>query len=267
MLVKEMTQTGPVYTVDLPSQGLVYNDILDDGKVQIKPLNTNDEKVIVDSSSINEIENAYLDRGMILPKGFAHRDMVTGDRMFCFFMIRAISYGPFYDFKFRCDVCNKETSNSVDVRELPVKNLPDGFSEPYKISLPSSGDTVEIRLFRGHDEEAIFEFLNPKNSKVSGKPRPSPKTFELGRILYSINGEKLDRSSNEARMLSDIRAMEYIGNLIPWDSGTIQMVLQDIDPGLNLTTYINCKNHMCKAENEVLLTIEREFFRPSRINR
>lgn len=263
-------EKGRSKVIDLPSKGLLYQGQMPEGQVEIKPLSTKGEKVLADSKSIAEVQSEYFQRYLILPEGMSHLDLLIGDRTYIFFMIRAMSYGPFYDFEFRCDQCGKKTATAINIEELPVKSLPEDAMEPFSVTLPDSGDVVTFHLLRGHDELAAMNWMK-KFQQGNANPRQqqdsevNSKVFELARIIETVNGKPFADSG--IKRVGPTFAQAYVENLLPWDSSTLQQALEDLDPGLDLKALVSCSNRLCKAENEVQLGIDRDFFRASRNTR
>lgn len=148
--------------ITLPSKCLVYKDV-DPTKIQIRTLRGKDEKLIAEVNYDNyERQLLTILRNVI--QGIDPAKLTLGDRLYILVWEAINSYGKDFDVEHNCTECFERVTSTVDLSTLEVVELPDDFKEPYPIKL-STGDVVNLRLFRVEDEIKIAEY--EKNDKAS----------------------------------------------------------------------------------------------------
>lgn len=260
MSLKPLSVVGPAFvpptaeypgTLELPSLGYLYEDgKIPEGVLPARPLTTDVEKILVSAAGkTTEIFDTYLSFALKMPSGMTVRDLISGDRQYAIFYIRAASLGPVYHFQWTCDQCRRKNEDSVNITEFPVKKLEPGVKEPFELELPLSRDVISYRLFRGHDEADVEKRMEKE------KDRAELKKYQLARCITHINGAPVDPNR-----FADTFA--YVGRMLQGDSNELRLAIQDQDPGLDLVTQVRCKH--CLAYEDLDVPMTPEFFRPSK---
>jgi hypothetical protein len=253
--------------LELPSRGLLYDGKLPDGEIKVKLWDTSIEELFLGgggspSNLITEVLNRSLVQCPIDAK-----DMLSGDRYFAFFMLRAESYGDEYGFPLKCSNCGLQFRHEINlIKDLQVIELPDGAKEPFSLVLPYSEEKLEFKLLRGSDEESVDKFLDKiYRSKEKGNKRirggdipeaafkkgvdPSYK-FRLARQIVSVDSRELE--FNEA--------LEWVGSLMARDSLELRRTIDKLDPRLDMRISVDCPR--CEFNNETMLPFTPELLSP-----
>lgn len=105
--------------------------------------------------------------------------VLSGDRFFITMRIRALTFGPQFEFRVKCPDCGERIDHSVDLTELPIKSLSDedaaafARGEPIQGHLPD-GTVFTFRLPVGADEtkyarlgpSAVTTFIGPMCARI-----------------------------------------------------------------------------------------------------
>lgn len=252
--------------IELPSQGKLYNGRIPEGKVSIRPLATRDEKILGDTKQMNDIINAYLDRALILPEGFSQMELLSGDRVYALYAVRSLSYGPDYEFRWRCEACGNQSYGSVHIPELGIRRLPKDASEPFECELPQSKYIVGFRLFRGADEEAVVRTMKQKKP---GEAKDTIKVEQLARCLMHVKSPdgSVDKVFDTNHAVGMYEAKQFLNSLYPWDTNELLAYSDSLDPGMDTEVAVTCENRFCMRDSIVDLPTTAEFFRAPRHRR
>jgi hypothetical protein len=254
-------------TLELPSRGLLYDDKIPNGEIKVKLWDTSIEELFLGggespSSLITEVLNRSLVQCPI-----DSSEMLSGDRYYAFFMLRAESYGDEYGFPLKCSNCGLQFRHEISlVKDLSVIELPDSAKEPFKLELPYSEETLEFRLLRGSDEIAVDKFLDKiyrskekggKKFRGGGIPDiavkkgvdPSYK-FRLARQIVSVNGRALEFDE----------ALEWVSGLMARDALEFRRAVDKLDPRLDMRIVVECPR--CEFNNDTMLPFTPELLSP-----
>jgi hypothetical protein len=252
-------QAAPVYaTVTLPSKGYLYGEKLPGGDLRVKPISGREEKLLAGSStSQEEIVSQILQR-CIVDSAITPDEMLVGDRFYLLMTLRANSYGAEYGFQYRCESCRLQFRHSIDITEdLELKEFEEGVEEPFKVTLPRSGDSVGFRLLRGKDEKAVQKNSDSHYQKMQGDDVGDPAyNYRPARQIQYINEQKFGQASTFNQ------AITYLENMVGEDSMFLREEMNEVDVGINIMIDINCPR--CGAQEEISLPFGPEFFRPRR---
>jgi hypothetical protein len=261
--------------ITLPSKGVLYEGKLPDGRIKVKIWDTIIEELFIQGGGTpNSLITDVLDRSIIdLPWQSGSRELLSGDRYYAFFMLRAESYGASYGFPMRCDSCRKQWREDIDLKkDLDLIELPDDAVEPFELKLPYSESTLHFRLLRGYDEqeiEAHVERINKTRLKggslrtrggrvireMEGETRknvdPSHR-FRLARQIVAVDGKELEFDD----------ALDFVSTLKAPDSLALRQAIDTTAPGIDMRLLVDCK--WCGFENETVLPFTSEFLNPRR---
>ena len=144
----------PYYSVSLPSQGkLGYPEILEYRDITVK-----DEKAISTATETNfrHVLNNLLKSILGDPSFF--KKISIYDREYLLLWIWSNNYSPIQRFQSTCMHCGTKSEQKTDVTKLPVSDLSDEFTMPFKLTL-HNGKEVGLNLITIGDEEIAEKFI------------------------------------------------------------------------------------------------------------
>lgn len=235
-------------TVKLPSKGILYEGVPED--VTLRAMTTNDEKIIFGSTTPNAVSK-ILQRCIVSPEDLDISKLTPSDESYLLLKLRTHTYGSDYPIVGHCPECGASNTYDINLDELPVTYLNDDFTEPFDIKLPSSEDTLSVRLLRNHD----YTQIHSQTKKIAKKLRANVKELEfiyrMAKYIVKLNGEDIDQ----------VKAQEYVGNLVGKDSAYFFWKINKIaNFGVDTTSTVVCKD--CGEEFDLPFEINSEFFRP-----
>jgi len=247
-----MSNAKYINKVELPTRGLLYDESLKiPDTITIRAMTTKEEKMLLGSTTdaIEHIIKACLED----PKDLPIDKMISADVTNILIDLRTLTYGPDYRMNFTCTSCKRENTISTDLTDLENRFLPEDFVEPIEITLPRSGDTLGVRILRGEDFKSVEKWARQIEKKSRAKDLKGDITYTLrmAKHIQTINGEEVN--SHEA--------LSYAENMIGGDSAHFWSVIDNIEVGYDVSLIEDCG--YCGAENEFLMPVTKEFFRPT----
>ncbi len=236
--------------VNLPSRGLPYGDLIPDGIVKMAPMRTKEEKLLYGNADrVRMLETIV--RRCLLSEVMPMEKYLVADQLYMLLAIRNISYGPQYQFKVRCPACGVEFHYDLEVPGgFQVKQLPDGYTEPFERDLPQCKKRVGLKLLRVEDEYEIRKFgERPVEIIEEGDPTYE---YRLAKHIATIDGNPADLRES----------LNLVENMYAMDSSVIQEALRDNDCGADLNLWPVCKR--CGTKSQTQFKFTQEFFRRSR---
>ncbi len=243
----------PSTRVQLPSRGILYAGRLPEGWVELCPMTTREEKILL---SQQPDRAALLDRIIerCLPtKDVPLSEMLVSDRFFLLLMLRNITYGPTYRIHVSCPQCKVVVFQDIQLPDgLTLRVLTDADTEPFFVDLPMSGKKLGLRLLRVEDEQEIRRFVRQTamTGRTAAEGDPS-YIYRLARHVVSIDEQKV----------TTVQAVRFCENMIGGDSARMRHAVEESECGVTLTLKHTCS--ACGAAFEELLPFSDEFFRPS----
>lgn len=79
--------------------------------------------------------------------------LTSSDRMAVLIGIRMLSLGEEFSFKVKCTSCEKESNQTVSLREFKIEGCPNPYERKWEGILPRSKKSYECRIMLGADEE------------------------------------------------------------------------------------------------------------------
>lgn len=238
--------------VYLPSRGIPYGDVLPEGKVCIRPMTLREEKLLLSMrkdklSILDEIlENCLLTKTMPL------RDYLIGDKAYLMLILRVISYGKDYKFKFTCPSpdCMKKFDHEITLPDsLRIISLDEGDTEPYDITLPKSKSVVSLRYLRGSDELEL-EKIGLKAKKQDEDILGDMLVLSMVRSIVAVDG----------KTMTVPELHEFCENLVVADAGAIREAINKRQCGPMFDITVECPE--CQFELEANVSLTTDFFRP-----
>jgi len=262
----------PVDIIELPSQGLLYDGELREGKVTISPMGTKEESLLVSRKGRSDA-HLILDKiiARCLQTSFNLDNMLVADRFYILLMIRNLSYGSNYGYKVKCPECGEKFKKDIRIPDdFTITILDEGVKEPFYADLPRCRKRVGFHLLRVEDEKAVEKYTahEYRRSQQDGDPG---YIYRLARHIVSIDdipepregedeeGESASFTPTEVNLE---QALELCETLIGIDSSAFKDAIAKNDCGVNLLIKAECPNPNCGDDFESLLKFTPEFFRP-----
>jgi len=267
-----MTDTGTDSALDyksvkLPSRGVFYGGALPDGGVEVRPLTVDEESLLFASGGdATEKVHRIIRQCVRFPDGFRISDLLLTDRMAIMLYLRVLSYGPSYNFRWRCPYCNAANVSEVNLAddlkdttpedvEATVRrrySVPDfRVDEPLDVALPS-GKSLSIRFLRVSDDRTIQQRVRQGRSKGGAGGLEYVLTIALS--VVSIGGRE------------DLRVTEreeWVRRLSARDGMYLRNFRDDAETGIDTTVHPTCSS--CNGDADFPLPLDAEFFRPTAV--
>lgn len=251
---------------ELPSRGMLYDGKIPEGTVTVVPMTTLEEKILAGSNPQTAIQALDMLIARCVPtlkeQGLTPSDLISGDRFYLLMAIRAVTYGTEYQFQVVCESCNLRFKHTINVPDdFVIEHLPEGFVEPFEVSLPMSKATLGMRIARGSDEVAISKYLDQIYKKLDRAAVGDPAfTYRvMQQVLYIKNqeGQQIDKGTKDF----ETKCLKFLDALHGNDMRAIRQAVIDNDCGPN--TEVECQPcPKCRHINVFPMPYSVEFFRP-----
>jgi hypothetical protein len=146
--------TDTTIEVELPSECRIYNLEDPGAPITLRPMNFEDEKVIVNAKKNQDPTNIILER--CLSNVHVH-ELLSMDKLYLLMKLREISYGDDYKVNLICPACKAENPTTVKLSQLNVNPVPDDFTDPVEVMLPGLQKTAKIKRPRVKDEKLFTD--------------------------------------------------------------------------------------------------------------
>lgn len=241
--------TNYTTTITLPSRGLLYQNI--PAEIEIRCMTTAEEKILFASNGGNSIERV-IKNCIVTPKNIDMGELTPVDEQYILLQLRSFTYGSEYTVTGICPHCkHKESGMKINLDEFETYQLPEDFQEPIVLTLPVSGDVLELRILRKRD----IAYCERHAKKVAKSTNAVESELEYGyrraKQIVSVNGEVINFTD----------AQNYFNAMHSKDSAYITYKLNQIVYGSDTTVIATCER--CGEEYEFSMPITYEFFRPS----
>jgi len=215
--------------VDLPSECRVYK-LEDPAKpITLRPMTFEDEKNMLNSKKGHDPINIILQK---CTTNLNVADLLSIDKLYLIMKLREISYGDDYNTLLICRDCGAENPTVVKLSELNINPVPDDFTDPVEIELPSIQKNAKVLLPRVRDENL---FANDN------------KAFsQLWRFIAEIDGHSDKTIISGVLEKLPIKDMRLILNAMKTDFG--------------VETKVKFECTSCKEVSIVDLPIDANFF-------
>ena len=242
--------------VQLPSMGILYGDKLPGGWVEIRPMTTREEKILLSPTHERTELMAKVIEKCVLTETIDTGELLVTDRLYLLFAIRNLTYGAGYQFTVKCPACHNTSPRALRIPEdLTLTALDATDEEPFKVTLPMSKQKLELRLLRVKDEEDIKRYTNQANSRFpDGHMGDLGYEYRLAKHVITIDGAPV----------TTLEAMKIFEEMHARDSLAMRLTLEKHESGLELNLKCSCSS--CGNSFEQPLPMTAEFFRPSTIS-
>ena len=231
-IIDELLSDVPTNTdieVELPSECKAYTLEDDGAPIQMRPMTFEDEKHIVSASKDQDPVNLILQRCVTNIK--VH-DLLPMDKLYLVMKLREISYGDDYNTLLICGSCNAENPTVVKLSQLNVNPVPDDFTDPIEVMLPSLKKAAMVKLPRVRDEKLFAD--------------PSRALEELWRFVQEIDGH------------ADKSVIAAVINKLPLKD--VRTILNAMKTDFGVDTKVKFECNTCKEVSVVELPIDANFF-------
>ena len=265
---KTITQFPPEL-IELPSKGLAYTEDnpLSKGSVEMNLMTAKEEDILTSPNLLRS--GTMIDKvlqSMLVTK-FDYDTLLSGDKDMLMFAARILGFGPEYEFKVKCPHCDKSTMLSVDLTDIPYKDI--DYTQlkrdnEYTFELPSKNvitfrlNTVAIEKEIEAELQGLEKMLSlGKFDKTVAKQREENEvkkdyTTRLKHIITSVNGDKTQKT---------IRT--FVDSMLTRDTTAFKKYLAKITPGLDLNINYECSNSECRVVNDFRIPMTDQFFWPT----
>jgi len=218
--------------IDVPSKGLFYN-LGGDSKIRIRPMTFNDEKKMAAGAQTGdpEILNKFLNECVL---NFDIYKLLLMDKISIVLQLRCLSYGSEYDVAITCPECNYQNEIKFDLNTLNIKDVPDEFTNPVEILLPTINKKALVRLPFVGDEPLL------KNYELLAS--------NLWRFINSVDGNSKKTVISKVVEMLPIKDIHAIIKVIGGAGGY----------GVDTDIKLACTN--CNVHTKVEMPITPDFF-------
>jgi len=248
----------PTEFVELPSKGLAYKEghpLHNKEVIEIRYMTAKDEDILTSQSLLKKglavdrfLQNILVDRTINV------QDLVVGDRNAIIVAARESGYGSNYDTKVSCPACGEKNDMSFDLQNKkitePVIDEALGITKTengtFKVTLPLSKHTVELKLLTGKDE---FFLSKLSNTKKKNRVEESAMTDQYKLMVIGIEGHTDKSLINR-----------YVDNMPTRDSRYLRKAYKAISPNLEIKQEFTCGS--CGHEQELEVPFGADFFWP-----
>ena len=210
--------------VMLPSKGICYPATwTKEGKISLRPMTTEEEKIITTTRFVKTgraIDMIF--KQCLENKEIVTEEMLSGDRTFILYYLRAMSYGAAYEYKIQCPSCGINFETVYNLNDMVIRGLKQEFKEPLMFTLPISKKVLALRLLRGKDELRLIEERDRRISTYGADQVDNTVSSRLSMVIESVDG-------NNDRVLID----KVVNRMIAGDAAAIRNFLDDEEPGIS----------------------------------
>jgi hypothetical protein len=248
----------PVAEVPLPSKGLVYPDgpLHMAQTVELKPMTAREEDILMNRTLVRKgTVVTELIKSCMIDKNIDVNSMISGDRNALMIAVRITGYGASYAPKVTCPECELQQDFSVDLENLPVKELDlsklkqvGPGQNAFEFTLPFSKKTVVYKFLTGREEERILQDIEAKRKK--GIVQENLVTTKLMNSIIAIEG------NTERGFIN-----QFCQHMPARDSLALRKVLDESEPGVDMSSDFVCNS--CGHTEVLTVPLGPSFFWPN----
>lgn len=245
----------PVEIVPIPSGGVTYDiesPLHGLKTVEITAMTAKDEDILTSRALIKKgTVITELLRSCLVNRSIDPGEMLSGDRNAVMVALRVTGYGPGYKVEVDCPECGERSKQDFDLTDLAIKELKLQPVAPganvFEFTLPVTKFPVRFKFLTGKDEQEISTIAERRKKK--GFTNDNMVTSRLSASLIEVNGIK-----------EKIKIDKFISNMPARDSLALRKHLDDNEPGIDMTSWMDCPH--CSETSEVSLPLGATFFWP-----
>jgi hypothetical protein len=250
--------------ITLPSRGRFYGEALPGGVIQLRPLMAEETAMLATQGG------SPLDKMVAVLRACGRfgqldiDDMLATDQLMAAIALRSVSFGNEYSFDYYCERCQAKQRATVDVaRDCNERAVAPDLEEPFKVSLPDCGKTVECRFLRVRDLKLVLS--NARRVRQQGvKSQTKLQTvdteeatsylYRIALTLVAVDGQPFKNVLEKDGWLRKLTARDLL---------TIERAITTLEPGVDTDVFLACSK--CGAENEMTIPFSAEFLRPTNL--
>jgi hypothetical protein len=248
----------PTEFVELPSRGNFYpegHSLHGQETIEIRHMTAKDEDILTSRALVRKgLAIDRLLKSVIVDSSISADDLLIGDKNAVLIATRITGYGEEYNSKITCIACGEVFDHEFDLSEQKIVGFEetdmDGVERTseatFKVELPISNVTVEVKALTGHDERHMTKAAELKKKKNLPE---ATLTDTLRAYVVSVNDETSKAVINN-----------FINSMPARDSKFLRNVYSKIIPNIDMTQGYECPD--CGYEEEVEVPLTAEFFWP-----
>lgn len=218
----------------------------------LRPMTTMEEKLRVSSPGFETIAQ-IIQKCLISPEVDVKK-LKMFDVQFLMYKMRIVTYGEGYKLSGKCPHCGGQIDTEIDLDALKVREVPEGFKEPFEIGpLPVSKDVLQCKIFTLQDYLDILRESKEKLEKFPEMKEDPSFIIELSKRILTVNGKTLV-PFQMVKYLEELHARDYQY----FDSKYLEKANSF---GLDLNVEMECGH--CNKKIAYPLPMTSEFFRPT----
>lgn len=248
----------PVASVPLPSRGLIYSEgpLAGAETVDIKAMTAKEEDILMNRTLVRKgTVITELIKSCMLDKNVDVNSMISGDRNALMVAVRITGYGADYSPKVTCPACEAQQDWSLDLENLPVKELDleklnqvATGQNAFEVLLPRTKKKVVFKFLTGRDEEKMLQDVEARRKK--GIVQENLVTTKLMNCIVSVDG---------------ITERGYINQFCQYmpaaDSLALRKVIDEGEPGVDMSSDFTCT--ACGHQEVLSVPLGPSFFWPN----
>lgn len=237
-------------TYPIPSNGLFGGP----KEITLRAMTTREEKILLSTRDFSVFDR-LIKSCCVEPKELDTDLLHQNDIMYLTYVLRDLTFGNTYTQEINCPECGFKQEIEVDISDMEINILNvENIEDRLKVTLPVSGDTLQLKLLSNGDNKRITKMIKTKTAKGRLQdPKSYEYTVRLMETIVTKNDEDFENS--EAKR-------NYVDTLNMKDLIAIQNTLKDIDFGIDNSIVVTCLS--CLEDIEVNGLICPEFFRPTK---
>lgn len=235
-------------TILMPSRGMIPGV---PKEITIRAIQRKDKKKLLMSETSNVLLS-LLQYAVVSPADFNVFDLLPFESEYLLYRLRILTYGPMNTFKHRCPICGAINEVEMNLNDIPIIELPDGFKRTFDIPLPVSGNVLTCRLL-SEGEKLALDKQSKDLEAAMGKENADLDLIWEARII-AINGES---------KLAPIEKMQFLDEMNDYDSEYFMEYYNKYEGNYGLQTKLKYICDDCgKAVDSEMPSIY-TFFRPT----
>ena len=247
----------------LPSNGLVYRDVIDP-HVKLRAMTVRDEMkrlAPVNDGTIYKSMADIIDGCLVEKPGISAYDMCVGDFQFLMHKLRIVTYGPEYQISCRCSNCGDVDDHTVNLETLELNEVKEFDREKeLTLKLPASGRILGLtvttpRILDNIEKEVIRVNKQYKKQHADPSELDWRLLYQLCYAIDTVDGQRLSLPQKEA----------FCNGLVGRDFNAIINKLSDIDEKVGLGALLEVHCNKCGADIITSFRVTSEFFRPTNL--
>jgi hypothetical protein len=248
----------PTEFVDLPSQGRFYPEghpLHGVDSLEIRHMTAKEEDILTSETLLRK--GVAIDRllqSVMMDKDIKVDDLLVGDKNALLVASRITGFGPDYLVTLTCPSCAAANETEIDLTTLGISDSEETEAAQvtgdgtYKVTLPQTGVTVELKLLTSGDERSLMQGAE-KRKKL--KLPENNATTQLNALIVSANG------------VTDRAMITKLVGLLPLrDAQFARATYEAIKPDLDMGFPFTCES--CNHTTRMEMPLTAEFFWPKR---